>query len=90
MYDWVPEGKTHSNFNSIFPSKKTLILYLNKLIQKYMIWIPSRKKMLLYNWMMVTYSIKISRVIDGIKPQVHGLTETVIKDIVPTWSYEFN
>jgi len=24
------------------------------------------------------------------KPQVHGSTDVVIKDIVPTWSYAFN
>jgi len=27
---------------------------------------------------------------DGIKPQVHGSTDVVIKDIVLTGSYEFN
>jgi len=36
-----------------------------------------------------THSISIERE-DVIKPQVHGSTDVVIKDIVPTGSCEFN
>jgi len=71
-------------FTQTFFSKftKNVLLHVIYLITVFIIF-----TLLLYFFFIISCILYFSW---WVKPQVHGYTDVVIKDIVPTWSYEFN